>query len=172
MDCSTPGFPVLNNLPEFAQIHTHWISDPIQPSHPLSSPSPLALIFPSIRIFSSKSALHIRWPKEWSFSFSISPSSEYYSGLISFRIDWFDLLGVQGLSKVFSNTTVQMFTTILWHSTFFTVQHSYVYMTTGKTTAFTRQTFVGKVMSLLLHMLSMFVIAFLPRSKHLLISWL
>ena len=94
MDCSTPGFPVLQYSPEFAQTHVHWLGDAIQPSQPLSPPSPLAFNLPSIRVFSSELALCIRWPKYWSFSFSISPSSEY-SGLISFRIDWLDLLTVQ-----------------------------------------------------------------------------
>ena len=98
MDCSTPGFPVLHNLPEFAQTPVHWVSDAIQPSHPLSSPSPPPSVFASIRVFSSESVLPIRWPKYWSFSFSISPSSEY-SRLISFRIDWFDLLAAQGTLK-------------------------------------------------------------------------
>ena len=93
--CSTPGFFVLHHLQEFAQIHGHWVDDAIQPSHPLSPPSLLPSIFPSIRIFSNESALHIRWPKYWSFSLSISPSNDC-SGLISFRIDWLDLLVVQG----------------------------------------------------------------------------
>ena len=95
MDCSTPGFPVHHQLPGFTQTHVHRVNDAIQPSHPLSSPFP-AGIFPSIRVFSNESTLHIRWPKYWSFSFSISPSNEY-SGLISFRIDWFDLLTVHGI---------------------------------------------------------------------------
>ena len=101
MDCSTPGFPVLHYLPEFVQTHVHWAHDAIQPSHPLSSLCPLLLlpsIFPSIRVFSNESALHIRWPKYWSFSFNISPSNEH-SGLISFRMDWLDLLAVQGTLK-------------------------------------------------------------------------
>ena len=98
MDCRTAGFPVLHYPPEFAQIHVYWVGDAIQPSYPLFSPSPLPSIFPSIRIFSSESALCIRWPKYWSFSFSISLSNEY-SELISFRIDWFDLLAVQGTLK-------------------------------------------------------------------------
>ena len=123
----------------------------------------LPLIIPSIRVFSNESALCIRWPKYWSFSFSISPSNEYL-GLISFRIDWFDLLAVQGTLK--SSKAL-----ILWCSAFFMVQFSPLYMTTGKTIALTIWTFVGKVMSLLFHMLSGFVIAFLSRSKHLLISW-
>ena len=91
MDCSTPGCPVHHQLPEFTQTHVHWVNDAIQPSHPLLSPSPPAFIFPSIRVFSNESVLHIRWPKYWSFSFSISPSNEY-SGLISFMMYWLDSL--------------------------------------------------------------------------------
>ena len=98
INCSTSGFPVLHYLLEFAQTHVHWIGDAIQPSYPLSPPSPPAFIFPSVRVFSNESALHNSWPKYWSFSFSISSSNEYL-GLISFRIDWFDLLGVQGTLK-------------------------------------------------------------------------
>ena len=98
MDCSTSGFPVHHQLPEFTQTHVHWVGDAIQLSHPLSSPSPPTLIFPSIRAFSNESVVHIRWPKYWSFSFSISPSKEY-SGLISFRMDWFNVLAVQGILK-------------------------------------------------------------------------
>ena len=124
-------------------------------------------IFPSIRVFSNKSALHIRWPKYWSFSFSISPSNEY-SGLISFRMDWLDLFANQGtLKNLLQHHRSKA--SILRHLAIFTVQLSHPYMTTGKTIALTRQTFVGKVMSLLFNML---VITFLPRSKHLLISWL
>ena len=143
------------------------------PSNHLILCHPLLLlpsIFPSIRIFSNESVFHIRWPKYWGFSFSISPSNEY-SGLISFRIDWFALLAVQGTLK----NLLQYHTSkasILWHSAFFLAQLSHPYMTTGKTKAFTRQTFVGKVMSLLSNMLSKLVITFLPRSKRLLISWL
>ena len=125
---------------------------------------------PSIRVFSSESTRHMRWPKYWSFSFSISPSNEY-SGLISFRMDWLDLLAIQGTLKSLlqhhSSTA-----SILWHSAFFIVQLSHPYMSTGKTIALTRWTFVGKVMSLLFNMLSRLVITFLPRSKWLLISWL
>ena len=106
MDCSTPGFPVLQDLPELAHSHVHRVSDDIQQSHPLSSPSPSAFKLSSISIFSNESVLHIRWPKYWTFSFSISSSSEY-SGLISFRIDWLNLLAVRGISRVFSNITVQ-----------------------------------------------------------------
>ena len=122
-------------------------------------------IFPSIRVFSKESALRIRWPKYWSFSFNMSPSNEY-SGLISFRIDWLGLLAVQGTLK----SLLQHHSSkapILRHSAFFIVQLSHPYMTTGKTVALTTQTFVGKVMSLLFNMLSRLVIAFLPRSKHL-----
>ena len=129
----------------------------------------LPSIFPSIRVFSNESLLHIRWPKYWSFSFSISPSSEY-SGLISFRIDWLDLLAVQGTLKTLLQHQSSK-ASILWHSAFFTVQLSHPYTTTGKTIALTRWTFVGKVMSLLLNMLPRYVIAFLPKSKCLLISW-
>ena len=103
MDCSRPGFPVLHYLPEFAQTHVHWVDDAIQPCHPLSPLLLLPSIFPSIRVFSSESALHIRWPKYWSFSLRISPSNEY-SGLISFRTDWFDLFAVQGTLKESSPT--------------------------------------------------------------------
>ena len=125
-------------------------------------------IFPSIMVFSNESALHIRWPKYWSFSFSISPSNEY-SGLISFSIDWFDLLAVQGIHKNFLQHH-RLKTSIVQDSAFFIVQLSHPYMTTGENIALTRWTFVVKLMSLLFNMLSRFVIAFLPRSKHLLIS--
>ena len=126
----------------------------------------LPSIFPSIRVFSNESALCIRWPKYWSFSFNISPSNEY-SRLISFRIDWFDLLAVQGTLKSFFQHYSSK-ASVLWCSAFFIVQLSHPYMTTGKTIALTRWTFVSKVMSLLFNMLSRLVIAFLPRSKHLL----
>ena len=126
----------------------------------------LPSIFPSIRVVSKESVLRIRWPKYWSFSFSISPSNEY-SGLISFRIDWFDLLAVQGTLKSFFQHYSSK-ASVLWCSAFFIVQLSHPYMTTGKTIALTRWTFVSKVMSLLFNMLSRLVIAFLPRSKHLL----
>ena len=136
----------------------------------LYRPLPLPSVFPSIRVFSSESVLHIRWPKYWSFSFSISPSNEY-SGMISFRIDWLDLLAVQGTLK----SRLQHYSlkaSILWHSAYFIVQLSHPYMTTGKTIAWTRWTFVGRVMFLLFNMLSRLIIAFHPRSKRLLISWL
>jgi len=135
--------------------------------HPLLLPPS---IFPSIRVFSNESVLCIRWPKYWSFSFSIGPSNEY-SGLISFRIDWLDLLVIQEtLKSLLQNHSSKA--SILQCSVFFIVQLSYPYMTTGKTRALTRQTFVGKVMSLLFNMLSRLVISFFPRSQHLLISWL
>ena len=143
------------------------------PSNHLILCQPLFLlpsIFPSIRVFFNESALHIRWPKYWNFSFSISPSSEY-SGLISIRIDWFDLLSVQGPLKSLRQHHSSK-ASILRRSAFFTVQLSHPYMTTGKTIALTRWTFVGNIMSLLFNMPSRFVIAFLPRSKSLLISWL
>ena len=133
----------------------------------------LPSIFPSIRVFSNESDLHIRWPKYWSFSFSISPANEY-SGLISFRMDWFDLLAVLGTLKSPAPLLPHHCSkaSILRRSAFFIVQLSHPYMTTGKTIALTRQTFVGKVMFLLFNMLSRLVIAFLPKSKHLLISQL
>ena len=127
-------------------------------------------IFPSIRVCSNESVLRIRWPKYWSFSFSISPSNEY-SGLISFRMDWLDFLAIQGtLKSLLQHHSSKA--SVLWHSTFFMVQLSHPYMATGKTIALTRWTFVGKVMSLLFNMLSRLVITFLPRGKSLLISWL
>ena len=170
MNCSTPGFPVHHQLPEFTQTHVHQVGDAIQPSHPLSSPSPPAPIPPSIRVFSNESTLCIRWPKYWSFSFSISPSKEHPM-LISFRMDYLDLLAVQGtLKSLLQHHSSKA--SILQHSAFFTVHLSHPYMATGKTIALTRCTFVGKVMSLLLNMLSRLVITFLPRSKCLLISWL
>ena len=145
----------------------------VMPSNHLIHCCPFLLlpsIFPSIRAFSNESVLHIRWPKYWSFSFSFSPSNEY-SGLISFRIDWLDLLAVQGTLKSLLQHHRSK-TSILLHSAFFIAQLSHPYMTTGKTIALTRWTFVGKVMSLLFNMLSRLVITFLLRSKHLLISWL
>ena len=142
MDCSMPGSPVHHQLLEIAQTHVHWISDAIQPSHPLSSPSPPASVFPSIRVFSNESVLHIRWLKYWSFIFSISPSNEY-SGLISFRIDWFYLLAVQGtLKSLLQHPSSKA--SVLQHSAFFIVQLSHPYMTTGKTIVLTRRTFVVK----------------------------
>ena len=143
MDCSTPGLPVHHQLTEFTQTHVHWVGDAIQPYHLLSSPSPPPpSIFPSIRIFSNKSTLHIRWPKYWSFSFNISPSNEH-PGLISFRMDWLDLLTVQGtLKSLLQHHSSKA--SFLGHSAFFTVQLSHPYMTTGKTIALTRRTFLAK----------------------------
>ena len=173
--------------------HTLWPHEPQHARPPYPSPTPpkptsivlvmpsnhlilhcppllLPSIFPSIKVFSNESALCIRWLKYWSFSFNISPFNEH-PGLISFRMDWLDLLAFQGTLKGLLQHHISK-ASILWCSAFFTVQLSHPYMTTGKTTAFTRWTFVGKVMSLLLNMLSRLVITFLPRSKCLLISWL
>ena len=152
------------------KLNVHWVGDAIQPPHPLSSPSPPAPIRPSIRVFSSESALRVRWPKYWSLSFSIIPSKEH-PGPISFRMDLLDLLAVQGtLKSLLQHHTSKA--SILQLSAFFTVQLSHLNMTTEKTIALTRWTFVGKVMCLLLNMLSRLVITFLLRSKCLLISWL
>ena len=148
-------------------LSSQWCHPTISSCHPLLLPPS---IFASIRVFSNESALHIRWPKYWLFSFSISPSSEY-SGMISFRMDWLDLLAVQGTLKSLLQHQCSK-ASILWHSAFFIVQLSHPYMTTGKTIALTRQTFAGKVMSLFFNMLSRLLITFLPRSKSLLILWL
>ena len=170
MDCSTPGLPVHHQLWEFTQTYVHWVDDAIQPSHPLLSPSPPAFNLSKHQGLFNESALCIRWLKYWSFSFNISPSNEY-SGLISFRMDWLDLLAVEGtLKSLLQHHSSKA--SILRHSAFFTVQLSHPYTTTGKSVALTRWTLVGKVMSLLLNMLSMLVITYLPRSKRLLISWL
>ena len=151
MDYSTPGFPDHYWIVELIQTHVHQVSDAIQPSCPLSSPSFLPSMFPSIRVFSNELARHIRWPKDWSFSFSISPSNEY-SGKISFRIDWFNFLAGQGtLKSLLQHHSLKA--SVLRCSTLFTVLLSHPYMTTGKTIALTMQTFVSKVMSLLLNML-------------------
>ena len=167
MDCSMPGLPVHHQLPEFTQTHVHWVW---VPSNHLILCRPLLLlpsIFPSIRVFSNESVLHIRWTKYWSFSFNISPSNEH-PRLISFRMDWLDLLAVQGtLKSPLQHHSLKA--SILQHSTFFIVQLSHPYMTTGKTIALTIWTFVGKVMSLLFNMLSWLVLTVLPKSKCLLI---
>ena len=164
------GFPVHHQLLELIKLVS---IESVMPSNHLIFCRPLLLlpsIFPSIRVFSSESVLCIRWPKYWSFSFNISPSNEYL-GLISFRMDWLDLLAVQGtLKSLFQYHNSK--SSILQHSAFFIVQLSHPYMTTGKTITLTRWTFVGKVMSLLFNMLSRLVIALLPRSKRPLISWL
>ena len=132
MDCSMSGFLVLHHLLELAQTYVHWVSDAIQPSCTLSSPSP-AFIFPSIRVFSNETALCIRWPKYWGFSFSISPSNKY-SGLICFRIDWFDLFTVHWtLKSLLQHHSSKAL--ILWHSALFMIQFSHPYLTTGKTIA-------------------------------------
>ena len=170
MNHSTPGLPVHHQLLEFTQAHVHRVGDAIQPSLILCCPLLFLLpIPPSIRLFSNESTLHMRWPKYWSFSFSISPSNEH-PGLISFRMDWLDLLAVQGsLKSLLQHHSSKA--SILRCSAFFTVQLSHPYMTTGKAIALTRRTFIGKATSLLLNVLSRLVIIFLPRSKRLLISW-
>ena len=170
MDCSPPVSLSIRNLQSLLKLMS---IKSVMPSSHLILCRPLLLVPPiplSIRVFSNKSTLRMRWPKYWSFSFSISPSNEH-PGLISFRMDWLDLLSVQGtLKSLLQHHSSKA--SILWCSAFFTVQLSHPYMTTGKTTALTRQTLVGNVMSLLLNMLSRLVITFLPRSKRLLISWL
>ena len=164
-----PGPPVHHQLPELVQTHVHRTGDAIQPSHPLSSPSSPAFNLSQCQgLF--RWVLHIRWPKYWSFSFSISPSNEYL-GLISFRIYRLDLLAVQGTLKSLLQHHISK-ASILWCSVFFMVILSHPFVITGKTIAVTRWTFIGKVISLLLNMLSGLVITFLPRSKCLLISWL
>ena len=168
-DCNTPSFLSITNSQSLLKLMS---VDLVMPCKHLILCYSLLLpsIFPSIRVFSNESVLWIKWPKYWSFSFSISPSKEH-SGLIFFRIDWLDLLAVQGtLKSLLQHHSSKA--SFLRHSAFFTVQLSHPYMTTGKTIALTRQTLVSKVMSLLLNILSRLVITFLPRSKHLLISWL
>ena len=159
MNRSMPGLPVHHQLPEFTQTHAHRVSDLIL-CRPLLLLPPIP---PSIRVFSNESTFRMTWPKYWSFSFSISPSKEH-PGLITFRMDWLELLAVKGtLKSLLRHHSAKA--SILRHSVFFAVQLSHPYMTTGKTIALTRQTFVGKVMSLLFNMLSRLVITFLPRSK-------
>ena len=149
MNRSTPGLPIHHQLPEFTQTHVHRVGDTIQPSRPLLLLPPIP---PSIRVFSNESTLRMRWPKYWSFSFSISPCKEHPE-LIFFRMDWLNLLAVQGTLKSLLQHHSSR-SSILLHSAFFIVQLSHPYMTTGKTVALTRWTFVGKVMSLLFNMLS------------------
>ena len=165
-----PGLPVHHHswsLLKLMSIESVMPSNHLILCHPLLLPPS---IFPSIRVFSNESALRIRWSKYWNFSFNISPSNEH-SGLISFRMDWLDLLAVQGtLKNLLQHHSSKAL--ILWCSAFFIVQLSHPYMTTGRTIALTKWTFVGKVMSLLLNMLCRLVITFLPRSKHLLVSCL
>ena len=169
MNRSTPGLPVHHQLPRLPKLMS---IESVMPSNHLILYGPLPLlpsIFPIIRVFSNESALRIRWPKYWSFSFSIIPSKEH-PVLILIRMDWLDLLAAHGtLKSLLQHHSSKA--SILRRSAFFTVQLSHPYMTTGKTIALTRRTFVCKVMSLLLNMLSRLVITFLPRSKHLLISW-
>ena len=169
MNCSTPGLLYITNS---WRLLTLMSIELVMPSNYLILCHPLLLlpsIFPNIRVFSNKWVLCIKRPKYWTFSFSISPSNEY-SGLASFRMDWLDLLAVQGtLQSLLQHHSSKA--SILRHSAFFTVQLSHPHMTTGETIALTRRTFVGKVMSLLFNMVSRLVIIFLPRSKHLLISW-
>ena len=163
MDCRAPGFLFITNSQSLLKLIS---IESVMPSNHLILCHPLLLlpsIFPSIKVFSNESALHIRWPKYWSVSFSISPSNEC-SGLISFRMDWLDLFAVQGTLKSLLQYHSSK-ASILWHSAFFIVQLSHPYMTTGKTIALTRWTFVSKLMSLLFKMLSRFVIPLLPRSK-------
>ena len=169
MNRSTPGLPVHHKLPEFTQTSIELV---MPPNHLILCRPLLFLpsVFPNIRVFSNKSALCIRWPKYWSFSFYISPSNGH-PGLISFRMDWLDLLAVQGTLKSLLQDRSSK-ASILRPSAFFIVQLSHPYMTTGKTIALTRRTLVGKVMSRLLNILSRLVITFLPGSKCLLISWL
>ena len=169
MNHSTPGLPVHHQLQSSLKLTSIWS---VMPSSYLILCCPLLLlppIPPNIRVFSNESTLHMRWPKYWSFSFSIIPSKEI-PGLIS-RMDWLDLLAAQVTLKTLLEHHSSK-ASVLRRSAFFTVQLSHPYMTTGKTIALTRQNFVGKVMSLLLNMLSRLVITFLPRSKHLLFSWL
>ena len=165
MDCSMPGLLSITNSQSLLKLMS---IESVMPSNHLIFCCPLLLlppIPPSIRVFSNESTLHIRWPKYWSFSFSISPSN-VHPGLMSFRMDWVDLLAVQGtLKSLLQHHSAKA--SILRRSAFFTVQLSYPYRTTGKTIALTRWTFVGKVMSMLLNMLSRLVITFFPRSKHL-----
>ena len=156
MNCSTPGLPVHHKLLEFTQTHAHRVIDAIKPSHPLSSPSPPVPNPSHHQDLFHESTLHMRWPKYWRFNFSISPSSEYPE-VISFRMDWLDLLAVQGtLKSLLQHHSSKA--SILQRSAFFTVQLAHPHMTTGKTIASTRWTFVGKIMPLLFNMLSRLVI--------------
>ena len=169
MDCNMPGLCVHGQLPEFTQTHVHWVGDGIQPSHPLSSPSPPAFSLSQHQgLFKWVSSSH-QVAKVLEFQLSISPSNEY-SGLISFRMDWLDLCVVQGTRKSLLQHHGSK-ASILLCSAFFIVQLSHPYMTTGQTIALTRWNFVGKVMSMLFNMISRLVITFLPRSKNLLISY-
>ena len=169
MYCSKLGLPVHHQLLEFTQTHVHWVGDAIKPSHPLQSPSLLTFNLSQHQgLVQWVSSTH-QVPRYWSFSFNISPSNEY-SGLISYKMGWLDVLQSKRFWRIFSNTTVQKQQFLALN--FLIVQLSHPYMTTGKTTALTRWTVVGKVMPLLFNMLSRLVIPFLPRSKCLLITWL
>ena len=170
MDFSMPGLPVHHQLPKLTLTHVHWVGDATQPIHPLSSSSPPAFNLSQHQsLFKWVSSSH-QGAKVLEFQFQYRPSNEY-SELISFRMDWLDLLAVQGtLKSVLKHHSSKA--SILWCSAFFRVQHSHPYMTTGKTITLTKWTFIGKVMSLLFNMLSRLIITFLPRSKHLLMSWL
>ena len=162
MNCSMPGLPIHHQLPEFTQTHVHWCHPTISSSIVPSSSCPQS--FPASGSFQMSQALHIRWPKYCSFNFNINLSNKH-PGLISFRMDWLDLLAVQGtLKSLFQHHSSKA--SSFWCSDFFRVQISHWYMTTGKTIALTRRTFVDKVMSLLFNMLFRLVITFLPRSKH------
>ena len=167
MNHSMPGLPVHHQLPEFTQTHVHCVSDAIQPSHPRHPLLLLPSISPIIRVFSNESVLRIRWPKYWSFSFNISPSNEH-PGLVSFRMNWLDLLAVQGtLKSLLQHHSSKA--SILQHSAFFIVQLLHPYVTTGKTIALSKQTFVDKVMSLIFNMLSRLEKAMATHSSTL--SW-
>ena len=170
MDCSTPGFPILHHLPEFAQTHVHWVGEAIQPSHPLSAPSPPGFNLSQHQdLFQWVSSSHqVANVLEHQLQHQ---SFQWIFRLISFRIDWFDLLAVQGTLKSLLQHQNSI-AAILQHSAFFMIQFSHLYMTTGDTITLNIWTFVSKVMSLLFNMLSRFVIAFLLKSKNLLISWL
>ena len=170
MNCSMPGLPVHHQLLEFTQTHIHWVGDTIQPSHPVIPFSSCPQSFPTSGSFQMTQLFASGGQSIWVSASNISPSNEY-PGLISFRMDWLDLLAVQGTLKNLLQYHSSK-ASILLHSVFFIVQISHPYIITGKTIALTRQTFVDKVMSLFFSMLSRLVITFLPRSKHLLISWL
>ena len=170
MNRSTPGLLLHHQLPEFTQTHVHWVDDAIQPSHPLSSPSPPAFNLSQHQGLCKWVSSSHQVAKYWSFSFNISPCNEH-PGLISFMMDWLDLFAVQGILKSLLQHHSSK-TSVLQCSALFMVQFSHPYMTTGKTKALIRWIFVDKVMSLLFNMLSRLLITFLPRSKHLLISWL
>ena len=164
MDCSMPGLPVHHQLSQFSQTHIHRLGDAIQPSHPLSSSSPLPSIFPSIRGFSSEPVLHIKWPNIWASASTLVLPMNIQDWFPLGWTGWISLLS-KGLKSFLEHHSSK--TSVIWCSAFFIVQLSHPYMTTGKTVALTRWTFVGKVMSLFFNMLSRLIITFLPRSKRL-----